>query len=85
MLVDLGDSPPTYDFIDVLTTNSVIYEVEVVFGSEFLADILRGGAGDDDLRGFGGDDALFGGNGNDRLIGGDGRRHGRRLERRRHL
>jgi len=71
MLVDLDAGSPTCDFIDVLTTSSVIYDVEVVFGSQF-SDLLHGSDGNDDLRGFGGDDYLFGGDGDDRLIGGDG-------------
>jgi Ca2+-binding RTX toxin-like protein len=71
LLVDFDASSPTYDFIDVLTTNSVIYDVEVVFGSQF-DDSLTGGEDDDDLRGFGGNDHVYGGDGDDRLIGGDG-------------
>jgi len=71
MLVDLGDSPPTYDFIDLLTTNSVVYDVEIVFGSEF-ADLIYGGDGNDTLKGFGGNDFLHGGDGDDILIGGAG-------------
>lgn len=71
MLVDLGDSPPTYDFIDVLTTHSVVYDVEIVFGSEF-ADLLYGGDANDTLKGFGGNDYLHGGDGDDTLIGGNG-------------
>ena len=50
---------------------STLYEVEVVFGSQF-GDYLYGSELNDDLRGFGGDDYLFGGDGDDRLIGGDG-------------
>jgi Ca2+-binding RTX toxin-like protein len=71
VVVNLGLHPPTYDFVDVLTTNSAVYDIEVVFGSKY-ADILGGGDGNDDLRGFGGDDTLFGGNGDDHLVGGDG-------------
>ena len=71
ILVTLNSSPPTYDFIDVLTTNSVIYDVEVIIGSQ-TGDMLYGGEADDDLRGFSGNDYLNGGNGDDRLIGGDG-------------
>jgi Ca2+-binding RTX toxin-like protein len=71
MLVHLDEAPPTYDFIDVLTTNSVIYDVEVVFGSQ-VDDLLYGGDGNDILHGFGGDDYLYGGNGDDTLIGGEG-------------
>jgi Ca2+-binding RTX toxin-like protein len=71
MTVDLGGHPPTYDFAGAPPTSSVIYDVEVVFGSQ-LGDTIDGGDLDDDLRGFGGDDYLYGWDGDDRLIGGDG-------------
>jgi Ca2+-binding RTX toxin-like protein len=60
-----------YWLTDQPATESTIYEVEVVFGSQ-LGDYLYGSDLDDDLRGFGGNDFLHGRNGDDYLIGGDG-------------
>ena len=75
VFVDLSQSPPTYDFTSVLETGSVIYDVEVVIGSQ-TGDTLFGGEADDDLRGFSGNDYLFGHQpgfeGTTRLYGGVG-------------
>ena len=73
MTVGLGNAypNPTYNFAGEDPTNSLIYGVEVVYGSQY-ADDLRGSNGKDALYGFGGNDYLFGGDGDDRLFGGDG-------------
>ncbi|MGQ0651073.1 MAG: putative Ig domain-containing protein [Betaproteobacteria bacterium] len=52
--------------------DDLAYDHVVSFGADTAADVLSGGAGDDEIFGEGGDDALSGAGGDDLLDGGPG-------------
>ena len=61
-------------FLDATLTGGIgymVFEVEVVFGSDF-ADVIKGNSRANRLYGNGGDDALYGRGGDDLLNGGPG-------------